>query len=258
MKVALVQMQVVAGDVDGNRRRGVELTAEAAANADIVVLPEIWTTGYSLKNLAEWAEDTSGPTITALADIARRTKTTVIAGSIPYKQGGRTYNSVFVLDESGKVISDYQKLHMCSIFGEERFFAPGERRSVFTVGGVKAGVAICYDLRFPELFRALASDGAEVIFVPAEWPAARLNHWRVLNQARAIENQVFICAVNCVGRHRDTAFNGHSMVVAPNGDILVEGDEEEGINYCTIDLAMVGAVRSMLNAWDDRRPDLFG
>ncbi len=147
---------------------------------------------------------------------------------------------------------------MCSFLGEDRFFAPGRQRSVFGIDGTTAGLAVCYDLRFPELFRALASDGARIVFLPAEWPAGRARNWRVLNQARAIDNQIYICAVNCVGRHKEIDFYGHSMVVAPDGDILAEGGEDEDIIYCEVDPAMVGTVRAGWNVWADRRPDVYG
>lgn len=259
MKVALVQMTVTAGDVEGNRRRGVELVREAAKQAEVVVLPEIWTTGYSLGKVAEWAETESGPTVSALAAIARSANVTVITGSIPHQREGQIFNSAFVINGAGELVTDYQKLHLCSIFKENRFFAPGMHRPVFSIGGVTAAVAICYDLRFPELFRALAIDGAKVIFVPAEWPAVRGNTWRVLNQARAIENQVFICAVNCVGAHRGEPFYGHSMVVAPDGEVIAEGaGDQEDIVYCELDLALLDKVRAALTAWDDRRPDMYG
>lgn len=259
MKVALVQMTVVSGDVEGNRRRGVELVQEAAKQAEVVVLPEIWTTGYALRNVADSAEELGGATISQLAAVARSANVTVVAGSIPHKHLGQIYNSVFVISPTGEVVSDYQKLHMCSMYKEHTFFAPGQHRSVFDIGGVKAGVAVCYELRFPELFRSLTMDGAQVIFVPAEWPTARGNHWRVLNQARAIENQVFICAVNCAGQHRSDVFYGHSMVIAPNGEIAAEGAEEkEDIVYCQLDMALVEKVRGSLRVWDDRRPDMYG
>lgn len=259
MKVALVQMTVTAGDVEGNRRRGVEMARTAAKQAEVVVLPEIWTTGYSLGRVQEWAEDENGPTVSALAAVARATGAMVIAGSIPQKRAGQVFNGVFVINGAGEVVSDYQKLHLCSLYRENSFFAPGMRRSLFSIGGVMAGVAVCYDLRFPELFRTLALDGARVIFVPAEWPTVRGTHWRVLNQARAIENQVFVCAVNCVGRHRDDVFYGHSLVIAPTGEIIAEGpDEKEDIIYCELDPALVDKEQARLKAWRDRRPDMYG
>jgi predicted amidohydrolase len=257
MRVALVQMKVTAGDVAGNRRRGTDLARAAAKNAEVVVLPEIWTTGFSLTNLDKWAEQVPGPTFADLAAIARDAGAAIIAGSVPRKTGGRIYNNAIVIDAAGNIAADYQKLHLCSYLGEDRYFAPGNKRVVFDLGGTKAGLAVCYDLRFPELFRALAIDGAQIIFIPAEWTASRARNWRVLNQARAIDNQIYICAVNCVGRHREFEFHGHSMVVAPDGDIIAEGGADEEIIYCQVEPAMIETVRAARNVWNDRRTDMY-
>ena len=123
--------------------------------------------------------------------------------------------------------------------------------------GVACGASICYDLRFPELYRRLALKGAKVIFVPAEWPEARGDVWRLLLQARAVENQTYICGVNCVGTFKDDTFYGHSMIVAPNGKILVEGGSEEEILRGEIDLGLIENLRKKLNALDDVRPEIF-
>lgn len=257
MKIALIQMEVVAGNVPVNREKGLSMAREAASYADVLILPEIWTIGYALRDVAQWAEETTGPTITALQEIARSTQTIIISGSLPYRKDGRVYNSAFVVDQTGRLIADYQKIHLFNLMGEERFFAPGNKRCVFPLDQTKAGLAICYDLRFPELFRSLTMDGANLFFMPAEWPASRGSHWRTLIQARAIENQAFFCAVNCVGQHRENIFYGHSMIVSPNGEILAEAAETETIVYGDVDLSQVEVVRNSMSVWPDRRPDLY-
>lgn len=257
MKVALVQMMVVAGDVMGNRRRGIAMADEAAKQAKVVVLPEIWTTGYALRQVAELAETETGPTITALSEIASRSGTTIIAGSLAMRVGDKIYNRSVVIGPNGSIIAGYEKLHLFSMMGEERFFAPGNRRVEFDLAEMKAGMAICYDLRFPELFRNLALDGAQVIFLPAEWPTIRAGHWDLLVRARAVENQVYICAVNCVGEHRGSPFYGHSMLVGPDGQILAEGNDTEGIIYGEMEGAVVAEVRENMRVWQDRRPEVY-
>lgn len=257
MKVALIQMEVVAGAVAENRERGLRLARKAASKADVVILPEIWTTGYSLRNVEEWAEDETGSTLTGLKEIAQTFHTTIISGSIPFRQGGKIFNSACVMNQAGELIACYHKIHLFQFMGEERFFAPGWERCTFPVYGATAGLAICYDLRFPELFRSLTMDGASVIFVPAEWPGARGEHWRTLVQARAIENQVYICAVNCVGQHRGNPFYGHSLLVSPGGDILAKGGDGEEIVYGEIDLDQVSAIRQTMPVWADRRPKMY-
>ncbi|HMM20259.1 MAG TPA: carbon-nitrogen family hydrolase [Selenomonadales bacterium] len=257
MKVALVQMTVAAGDVAENRRRGIAMTEEAAGRAEVVVLPEIWTTGYALRQVAEWAETETGPTITALAAIARRSGAAIIAGSLAMRVGDKIGNRSVVIGPDGRIAAGYEKLHLFSMTGEERFFAPGDRRTVFALAGMKAGLAICYDLRFPELFRRLALDGAQAIFLPAEWPAARGAHWDILVRARAVENQVYICAVNCVGEHRGSRFYGHSMLVGPEGQVLAEGGDAEGVIYGEIDPAVVAEARETMRVWQDRREEVY-
>ncbi|WP_312202271.1 carbon-nitrogen family hydrolase [Anaerospora hongkongensis] len=257
MKVALIQMQVTAGDVAGNRARGLAMAREAAQKAEVIVLPEIWTVGYALKNIDQWAEDQAGPTITALQQIAVDAQATIITGSLPYRKDGQIYNGAFVINPAGEIVGDYQKVHLFNLMGEQRFFAPGNKRCTFPLQQTTAGLTICYDLRFPELYRATTQDGATIIFVPAEWPASRGSHWRTLLQARAIENQIYICAVNCVGQHRDNVFYGHSMIISPTGDIIAEGTETEAIIYGEIDIDVVEQVRKSMSVWPDRRPELY-
>ncbi|MDT8901810.1 carbon-nitrogen family hydrolase [Anaeroselena agilis] len=257
MKIAMVQMRIIAGDVAANRARGLALAAEAAANAAVVVLPEIWTTGYALRQVADMAEDQDGPTLTGMREIAAREGVTVVAGSLALRRQGRIYNESVVIGPDGSTIANYAKIHLFSMTGEERFFAAGDRRCLFDVGGLRAGLAICYDLRFPELFRLLAGDGAQVVFMPSEWPLVRALPWQVLCRARAMENQTYICAVNCVGEHRGSPFAGQSLLIAPDGEIVAAGGAEEAVIYGEIDPAAVAAVRETMKVWQDRRPEVY-
>jgi predicted amidohydrolase len=257
MKVAMIQMQVKAGDVQANRQRGLALAREAASLADVLVLPEIWTTGYHLKELDRWAEEEDGPTVNELKEIARAHEVWIVAGSLPVRRVEGVTNTMFVLAPNGTIAAQYDKIHMFSLYGEGRFFQPGAKQTVFPLAGTQAGLAICYDIRFPELFRSLTLAGAEVVFVAAEWPAVRSAHWRLLSQARALENQVFIIAVNCVGEHKGIVFYGHSLLVSPEGEILAEGTDKEEIVLGEVDLAAVGKARQSLTVWQDRRPDLY-
>lgn len=257
MKIALIQLEVISGNVASNRQRGLALAREAAGQADIVVLPEIWTTGYGLCNIEQDAEDQNGPTFTALRQIAKNSGSLIISGSIPFRKNGKIYNGLVIIDKNGQIIGDYQKIHLFSMFNEEQFFAAGDQRCVFETAGLKAGVAICYDIRFPELLRSLVIEGAQILFVPAEWPTARGMHWRLLNQARAVENQAFVCAVNCVGEHKGSPFYGHSMIIDPNGDIIAEGSEQQEIVYGQIDLTAIDRVRNNMTVWQDRRPEMY-
>lgn len=256
MKIALVQLNVVSGDVEQNRKRGLELVALAAETADVIVLPELWTSGYSLSHVGDFAETEAGPTLDGLQKIACKNNVMIVSGSLAYRKETNIYNGLFVVTAEG-IVADYQKVHLFSMFNESKFFSAGQKLCLFELAGHTAGAAICYDLRFPELFRSLALQGASLIFVPAEWPTARGNNWRVLVQARAVENQVFICAVNCVGQHKNRPFFGHSLLVGPDGTILVEGDDKENILYGDIDFQFVSEVRRSMDIFADRRVDLY-
>jgi predicted amidohydrolase len=141
---------------------------------------------------------------------------------------------------------------------EEKFLRPGSEGPVmFPVGDYRAGVIICYDVRFPEMVRSLALAGVELLFVPAEWPHPRLHHWRTLNQARAIENQMAVAAINRVGSDPNNRFCGHSMVIDPWGNVLTEAGEEETFLTTDLDMAEVGRVRKKIPVFEDRVPDRY-
>lgn len=258
MKIGLIQMAVLPGEVEKNRSKALALMGRAVEQGcGLVVLPEIWTTGYALSNIAELAETVDGETLTALRAFARTHRVEIITGSIPIKNGGEIYNNAFALDSMGQILSSYRKIHLFSLLGEERFFQPGDSAAPFAMSFGKAAMVICYDIRFPELPRTLALKGARALFVPAEWPSLRGDHWRALNIARAIENQMFVFAVNCVGRHKENTFYGHSMAVDPWGQILIEGNEHEAVLTAEVDWNLVDEVRAKIPVFADRRTDVY-
>lgn len=258
MKLAVVQMKVREHNKEANVKRAMELFREAAANADVVMLPEIWTTGYSLGHLRKEADYIDGPVVEEVREIARQNACSIVAGSIPLRaEDEKVYNTTLVIDAGGEIIFRYSKVHLFGLFKEERFFAPGNNFDTYELNGVTCGSAICYDLRFPELFRHLALQGAKIIFLPAAWPEARGEVWDLLNRARAVENHNYMVAVNCVGSFQGERFYGHSMVVDPMGKKLIECGMEEEIAYCDIDLDYVDKVRKRINALNDVRPELI-
>lgn len=258
MKIGLIQMEVLPGEVELNRDKALALMGQAVEQGcRLVVLPELWTTGYALNNIEELSESTQGETLAALRAFAREQAVEVITGSIPIKDDGKVYNSAFALDPCGHIRSSYRKIHLFSLMGEERFFQPGEQTALFEMSFGKAAMIICYDLRFPELARTLAVNGARALFVLAEWPSLRGEHWRILNIARAIENQMFVFAVNCVGRHKQNIFYGHSLAIDPWGRILAEGDDREAVLTAEIEWTMAADVRSKMPIFADRRPDVY-
>lgn len=258
MKISLIQMNILEKNKIKNVENGLSLLAQSALKADCVVMPEIWTTGYSLGKLKEEATKIDGALIKKIQAIAKENSTNIIAGSIPLIDNeGNVTNSSLVINKNGEIIFQYDKIHLFGMFNEERFFKQGDRIGVYQLDGVTCGTAICYDLRFPEYFRYLALKGAKVIFVPAEWPKLREDVWKLLLQARAVENQIFICAVNCSGQFKGENFAGCSMIVSPKGEILLRAGVDEDVISLDIDLAEIEKVQSKINVLADSRMHLF-
>jgi omega-amidase len=259
MKVALLQMDIALGDVAANRRKAAAMIAEAIARgARLLVLPEMWTTGYKLAEIHKLAEPADGPTIQMLSAAAKTNGVEIITGSIAEARDGRVYNTCYAIDRCGGLVAKYSKIHLIGLMEEDRYLTAGDRKTLFTMSFGQAAMIICYDLRFTELPRALALDGCQALFVPAEWPAARGSHWRTLNIARAIENQMFVIAVNRVGADDSNLFYGHSLIVDPWGEVLAEGPEkDEAVIVADVDFASVAAVRQRMPVFADRRPQCY-
>jgi predicted amidohydrolase len=273
LKISLIQMDVAFGDPEENRKRAGVLIQEALKDKkkpDVLVLPEMWNTGYDLLNADRTADRDGSPTIDLLREAAKREGVNIVAGSIADKRpfaagkapseaekGEGLFNSSYIIDREGRVIARYDKVHRFRPMDEDKYLQPGKETATFELDGVPCGVVICYDIRFPEFVRKLALDGARVLFVPAQWPKPREIHWKLLNIVRAIENQFFVVAVNRVGRDKSGEYPGMSMVVDPWGEVLIEGDDREDILTTTIDLSIVDHVRGQIPVFGDRRPELY-
>ncbi len=253
MKLALVQMEIKEKNCAGNTRHGLELLREAARHSELVILPEIWTTGYSLGRLKEEAITLSDPLFAELASIARENNCFLLPGSLPVNIEGKIYNLLPAIDKKGHIVHQYSKAHLFGLFEEERFFAAGHNFKTYHLGDICCGSTICYDLRFPELYRHLALQGAQLIVCPAEWPSLRGAGFDLLSRARAFENHLYVAAVNCVGTFKNAPFYGHSRLIDPLGRIVAEGGTDEEIIYAELDLARITRTRSVLNALQDVR-----
>jgi len=256
--VALAQTDIALGDKAANLARGRETAIRAAAQgAELLIFPELWTTGYDLPRAAELAEPLpAGPTARQLAAWADEFDLW-ITGSMLEQTPAGIFNAAALFGPKGQVIGPYRKIHRFGPMAEDRWLEAGCTPGLFDPPWGVTGVAICYDLRFPELFRGYALAGARLILLPSEWPHPRLHHWRTLVGARAIENQCFVAAVNRVGHDRDNAFCGHSMLVGPRGDILVEAEESPELLIAAIDLSQADAVRERIPILRDRRPECY-
>ena len=253
MKIALVQMEIKERNCAGNTEHGLRLLEEAAKQSDLAILPEIWNTGYSLGHLKEESVTLDSPLVKALCEIARKYQCSLLPGSLPIIKNGRVYNMIPAINKAGKIVYEYGKAHLFGMFEEEKFFAQGESFDVFDLDGLCCGATICYDLRFPEFYRYLALQGAQLIVCPAEWPARRGDGFDLLSRARAFENHLYSAAVNCVGSFKGDPFYGHSRIIDPMNHIIAEGGDSEEIIYGEIDLEKISKVRNNLNALSDVR-----
>ncbi|TVY09559.1 carbon-nitrogen family hydrolase [Paenibacillus cremeus] len=258
--LALLQMDIAIGEPERNFAKLERLLEEAAAHEpkpDVIMFPEMWNTGYALEQIQELSDVNGERTDALLSAFSKKHGVLIIGGSIAEKKEGGVYNTIYAYDREGGRVADYSKIHLFRLMDEEKFLQSGERVGQLELDGVPAGMMICYDIRFPELTRKLALGGAQIVFVPAEWPNPRLHHWRTLLMARAIENQMFVVSCNRVGVSGTTEFFGHSMVIDPWGEVLAEGDESEQIIRAQVDLSTVAEVRSRIPIFEDRRPQLY-
>jgi len=259
LRVAAAQMDVRLGDLDANLERARRLIADAREQgAELVLLPELWSTGYDLEHAPAHAARNQSVVLPALASLAER-HGIHIAGSLLLGDGlGRVRNTAVVHGPDGAVIGEYAKIHLFALMAENRYLAAGDAAPTFSLPGCTAASAICYDLRFPELFRSYALEGARVVLLPAEGPAVRVAHWRTLVCARAIENQFFVVACNRAGTSGSTTFAGHSIIVDPWGKVLAEAGDGESLLVETLELGRVDEARSQIDILGDRRADLYG
>jgi predicted amidohydrolase len=252
---AAIQFNVKQGDVDANLAYVREaLQRVAAKGATLVVLPEMWSSGFDYKNLNELAQRTAGIRY-ELLELSRKLNL-VIVGSMPEPNGDKVFNTVFVVD-NGELAGVYRKIHLFSLLGEDRAFSGGNSWLLAETSIGRIGVIICYDLRFPELSRRLAVEGAQIICLPAQWPKPRQEHWRTLLRARAIENQLFVVACNACGMVGKLDFFGMSMIIDPKGEVLAEaGDNEEDI-LAGLDMQAMIDWRKQIPCFNDRKPECY-
>lgn len=247
-------MDIIWEDKTENLYRAEKFITQAAEQqADLILFPEMSLTGFSM-NTALTAEDHRN-TVEQFRALAQAQNINVGFGWVSAAED-KAQNHYSVVSREGQLVSDYVKIHPFSFGEESKHFIGGDRLAVFILEGVSCSTFICYDLRFPEIFQAVSNE-VSLIIVAANWPATRKEHWRLLLQARAIENQVFIVGVNCVGPKGGLYYSGNSMVVDPEGNILAELTEEEGLLLIEIDPSKVAIYRRSFPLKADRRTELY-
>lgn len=261
MNIAVLQFEVEFGDIKANMEKVEELFLNSnLKDIDIVVLPEMWTTGYDLENIHQLAMDHLEPVKSFIQKLAKKYNVNIVAGSVANTKGNGTLNTSFIINRDGEFVHEYSKIHLVPMLNEPAYLVAGDNKAdVFELDGEKMGVVICYDLRFPELFRDLALDGAKVIFVVAEWPIERKDHWLTLLQARAIENQCYIVASNIIGKQpTGTEFAGNSIVINPFGEAMEQAThKEESVLFGRLDLEYIKSIRKKIPIFDSRRTEYY-
>jgi len=247
LKLAVVQPALAEGACAANWRAARSALGRAGAcEADLVVLPEMWLTGYAYRSLAELAERTP-ESLERVGALARNYGYFVAGSWAERGADGQLYNTGCIVGPDGRVRARYRKVHLFGPMKEDRHFARGCAVTVADLEIGRVGVALCYDLRFPELARKMALAGAELLIYPSQWPEVRLGHFHTLLAARAIENQVFTAGVNRAGRSVSIPFGGGSTVVDPRGEVLVQLGGEEGFAEAELDLDQVAAARERVS-----------
>lgn len=257
--IAVVQMNVHVKDTEYNYKNALCLLQQAAQlQPDIIVLPETWNTGfYPSKDLLQLADTNGEHTKDMLGNFAHKYNVNILGGSVTTNYNGQIYNTSYAFNRAGDVVGTYNKIHCFTPAKEDLYFKGGEEISKFYFDGIPCSMVTCYDIRFPELVRMAALQDIHVLFIPAQWPTMRLNHWITLSTARAIENQLYVCAVNGCGKIGKAQCAGNSLLIDPWGKELLHLEDHEAIALTTIDIDIINDIRSKINIFDDRKPYLY-
>ena len=258
MKVTCIQMDMRLAAPEENFRKAEALIAQAAQDSDVLVLPETWNVGFfPREGLPELADDDGKQVKARIGALAAKYRVNIVAGSVANKRADGVYNTAYVFDREGKTVAVYDKTHLFTPMGEHDYFQKGDHLAAFELDGVKCGVIICYDVRFPELTRSYALKGMDVLFVVSQWPRVRIPHLLALTKARAIENQAFVVCCNSCGTAGETVYGGNSSVHDPWGETLAHAGSGEETIRADCDLGIVKNIRETINVFRDRRPELY-
>jgi len=253
VKAAFIQAASYPGDVGKNGIKAGEMIKKACDDgAELVVLPELFNVGYDLSILKQLMYNFNDE-IRFYSNLASSLKIYIVCGMLE-DENGRLYNSLVVLNKEGEITAKYRKNNLFPLSYESKVFTRGKEPVIFKMPGFSFGLAICYDIRFPELFRIYADKGCNAIIVASAFPFPRLEHCLTLLKAQAILYQVYIVVCNRVGRDNDFWFVGNSCIIDPWGSVLCSMDEtEEGFRITSLVSERVDEIRSSMPALDDRQ-----
>jgi omega-amidase len=261
MKIAAAQISCLLGNPDANLLKVRDFAARAKqSGADLIVFPEMIDTGYSMPIIQTHAASWTSGFVPGLQEVARELSIAMVSG-VSERDGACIYNSQIFVDHTGNILAKYRKTHLYAVapVEEQKWFAPGDAFASLAFRGLRFGFSICYDLRFPEMYRKLvAEQNANALIISSAWPFPRLEHFRTLAVARAIENQSYVIASNRVGKDDDLWFCGSSAIIDPRGVVIAaaSADREELIE-AEISEELVLSVRSRVESFAHRRPELY-
>src|SRR5438128_1169200 len=261
MRIAVAQISCSLGDPEANLLKVRDFSSHAGdVGVELIVFPEMTDTGYSMPVIRAHANHWTSGFVHGLREIARKLSIAIVSG-VSERDGSSIYNSQVLADPEGNIIAKYRKTHLYAVapVEEQACFAPGEAFASFALGGLRFGFSICYDLRFPEMYRNLVTEqDVGAFIVSSAWPFPRLEHFRTLAMARAIENQSYVVASNRVGKDDELWFCGSSAIIDPRGVVIAaaSADREELIE-ADLSEELVLSVRSRVESFAHRRPDLY-
>jgi len=256
-------MKVAVSDPEKNLEKGEKLVKEAVRKkSNIICFPEMWTTGFNWAKNEDMAWEHE-KIIERIADMASRYSIWISGSVLALNENSRLSNTAILFDPKGKKAGEYRKAHLFSFIGEDKHMEPGRSLCVADTPWGLTGLTVCYDIRFPELFRTYALKGVKMIFSPMAFPHPKIQHWKILVRARAIENQMFIIGTNQVGsetlsENGTISYFGDSVIIDPWGETVVEASQtKEELVTAVIDTALVDEIRNKMKVLKDRRPDLY-
>ena len=251
MTLGLIQYGPVWEDKEASILKIEQMLAEVKEDIDLMIFPEMTLTGFTMRS-AKYAEDLSGASMTFFSDLARQNQSHVIAGIIE-RDGRVCFNTLLHINREGDLITKYRKIHPFSFTGENRHYSAGSFPAMTVIDEIPTGLSICYDLRFPELYRVYAQEKAKLIVNIANWPHARIDHWYALLKARAIENQSFVVGVNRIGRDKANEYDGRSTLFDPLGREICSRQDREEVITVSFSIEQVNEVRSRFPFLQDIR-----
>ena len=262
LRVGVAQLEVELCERTANMRRleaWMERNVVPSAHPTAIALPELWDVGYCLDRAKAFADPDGAEVSAFLCELARKYHVWFASGSALVSEGENFYNRTYIVDPTGRIVETYDKVHLLPfITSEVGILTGGTRPALYEIESAPCGSIICYDIRFPEWVRVYALSGIDVLFVCGEWVEARMDLWRTMLRAHAIENTVYIVGVNCAGPSGDIVYGGGSLVCGPNGEILFEGSGQPDTGFVDLDLDALAETRGFLRVFESRHPELYG